>query len=560
MKLGEKIKYYREKRGYNLSALAQKAGIAKSTLHKIEENKTNPTINTLWAIATILEIPFGELVSKDYEIKEDNLSIVLIEKNEEIEVYKMILLNNATYVSQAHFNGVIEQIYVIKGSVLIGEIQNPKVLTVRETIKFKADVPHIYKSLETETVLIVTIFYPKNYEKYFYEDRFVKEFNQNYLKELKRELINGLDTIRIIPKSIDFNFNTIEKNIQIIRNNNSIFISNISKNNLQEIKKYLLDKNTNLLNIAMQNNFSSKLLKNEISIINQEAKNYIDIKNFKSNLQNLDNNNTSEKQVNLNLYDYFKYFHPGYTLGNLLISSFIKQFPKQKILDISPNFRKHLNLINEFTENKFIFDYTDENFKNLISNQYNILLSVDSLHNMDLYEFLENSYNLLKDNGYLIICNEFITKFNTKKQREKALILHHTFYMLKVMFPIDLDKLTKQEKIIYNAIREYIPYARYLALNNEITLAKNILNQLFNKIKNLYLKEIKNNLIAYYLFIAYELETLIAGLDYKKIQKTYANNLINIAKKIGFENILNFNFYPTYNDSGTYLIILKKNK
>ncbi|NPA11813.1 MAG: helix-turn-helix transcriptional regulator, partial [Epsilonproteobacteria bacterium] len=51
MTLGERIKFYRENKKISLSELAKRAGVAKSTLFKIEENKTNPTINTIWAIA-----------------------------------------------------------------------------------------------------------------------------------------------------------------------------------------------------------------------------------------------------------------------------------------------------------------------------------------------------------------------------------------------------------------------------------------------------------------------------------------------------------------------------
>lgn len=580
MKLGEKIKFYREKRGYNLSSLAEKAGIAKSTLHKIEENKTNPTINTLWAIATILEIPFGELLAKESEIKEDEMSVVLIEKNDEIEVYKMTLINQVSYISQPHFNGITEQVQVLKGSILIGELENPKIINARDTLVFKADVPHIYKAMEDEVVLIVTIFYPKSYERYFYEDRFVKQFNKRFLESIQKELTNGLDSVRIIAKEIDFDFHKMQNSIQVIHNSHAIYIVNISKNYLHEIRKYITDRNMNILeNLDKNEKFTYKLLRNEFSIIKQEPINYIDSKDFKLSLQKIANKSDFERRINVDLYSYFEYFHPGYTFQALLISAFMKQFPKQAILDIGSGPGNHLNLINEFTDKKFIFDCIEPSSKSLLylkeidnikkiynesftkidlPKQYELLLSVGSSHHMDLYEFLEKSYKLLKSGGYLIISDEFINKFNTKREREKALILHHTFYMLKVMFPLDRDGLSNQEKKLYTLMREHIPYARYLALNNEITLAKSILSRLFNQVKHFYIEIVENSLIAYYLFMILELEALVAGLDYEEECKTYSNNLIDIAKQIGFETILNFNFYPTYDNSGTHLIILKK--
>jgi len=580
MKLGEKIRFYRKKRGYNLTALAQKAGIAKSTLHKIEENKTNPTINTLWSIATILEIPFGELVSKDCEIKEDNVSVSLIEKNDDIEVYKMTLLNFASYVSQPHFNGVIEQIYVIKGSILIGEIQNPKLLTQRENFEFKADVPHIYKAMEDEVILLVSIFYPKNYEKYFYEDRFIKQFNKNYLQKIKKELENGIDIVRIFVKEKDFDFNKVFKNIQIIETASNIFISNVRNNNFYKIKKYLQNKELNILeNPYKKNSFSYRLLKNELSILNQQPQNFIESNEFKLNIQEQNNKSDFERRINVDLYSFFEYFHPGYTFQALLVSAFLNKFSPQKILDIGSGPGNHINLINEFTKGKFNFDCVEpssksivylkqisnieniynESFLKLTLNQhYNLILSIGSSHHMNLYDFLNNSYQTLKQYGYLIISDEFISKYYTKFEREKNLILHHTYYMIKTMFPI--NKLNKKEKELYDLFREHIPYVRYLAFNNEISLAKNILNKLFNQVKNFYIDKIENNLIAYYLFMILELEALIAGLDYEEECKTYSENLINIAQEIGFEKIEHLNFYPTYKDAGTQLIILRKSE
>lgn len=57
-----------------------------------------------------------------------------------------------------------------------------------------------------------------------------------------------------------------------------------------------------------------------------------------------------------------------------------------------------------------------------------------------------------------------------------------------------------------------------------------------------------------------ELEALIVNLDYEEECKTYSINLINIAEEIGFEKIAHFNFYPTYKDAGTQLIILRKSE
>jgi len=578
MKLGKKIKFYREKRGYNLTALAQKAGIAKSTLHKIEEDKTNPTINTLWSIAKILEISFGELVNKDYKITQDNTSVTLVERNDDVEVYKMTLLNYASYVSEPHANGVIEQIYVIKGSILVGEIQNPKLISQKENFEFNADVPHIYKAMDDEVIFLVSIFYPKNYEKYFYDDRFIKQFNDHYVQKVKNELENGIDTIRVFPKEDTYDYREIVKNIQIVKSSSGVFLSLVRRNNLSGIKKFLKQMSCEILkNYKNEDIFAYKLLKNEMSILFQIPKNRVKTEEFSFNKNYAKNDSDFERRINVDLYSYFEYFHPGYTFQALLISSFLNKNIKGKILDIGSGPGNHLNLINQFTNNAFTFDciepslksiyYLEQipNIKNIyqqsftksnFDDKFDTLLSVGSSHHMNLYEFLEKAYSILNSGGYFIISDEFISKYETKFERERNLILHHTSYMIKVMFPI--FGLDSYEKELYELFRENIPNIRYLALNNEVSLAKNLLNKLFNQVKAIQFKSIANELTAYYLFMILELEALIAGLDYEEECKTFSANLIEIAKELGFELKHHINFYPTYKDGGTQLIILRK--
>jgi SAM-dependent methyltransferase len=492
----------------------------------------------------------------------------------------MILLNFASNVSQPHFNGVREQVYVLKGSALIGEIENPKLLTQRENLEFNADIPHIYKAMSNEVVLLVTIYYPKNYKKYFYEDRFIQLFNNNYFDKIKQELENGIDTIRIFAKERDFDFDKTIKNIQIINTDAHIFVSKIRTNNLVQIKKYLKNYTFDVLNHPNEKkSFAYRLLTNELSILNQQAQNSIENSEFQLNNQTQRDESNFERRINVDLYSFFEYFHPGYTFQALLISAFLKQYPKQTILDIGSGPGNHLNLLNYFTENKFRFKCVEPSSKSIFylqklnnietiyndsfltlqfQEKFNTLLSVGSSHHMNLSMFLEKSFKLLHNGGFLIISDEFIAKYYTKTQREKNLILHHTSYMLKVMFPI--RNLPDKEKELYNLLRENIPYARYLAINNDIALAKNILNNLFNQIKHYYIQKVSNNLIAYYLFMILELEALIAGLDYEEECKTYSKNLITIAEEIGFETIIHLNFYPTYKDGGTQLIILRKSE
>ena len=55
------IQRERQRAGKSLSALAAKAGLAKSTLSQLENGAGNPSVETLWAIAAALDVPVSFL-------------------------------------------------------------------------------------------------------------------------------------------------------------------------------------------------------------------------------------------------------------------------------------------------------------------------------------------------------------------------------------------------------------------------------------------------------------------------------------------------------------------
>jgi transcriptional regulator with XRE-family HTH domain len=232
MSIGNKIKLLRESKGLSLTELAKKAGLAKSTLFKIEENKTNPTINTIWSLAEVLGVSFSELAS-DSEIKDEGVSVVLLEKGENFESYKMSLKAGAKYIAKPHFAGTKERVYVLKGSVEVGSIDNIKKLHTGEITEFKADKRHIY-SANTPSTLIVSLFYSK--KRYFDEDVFVDVFDKEVYERINKLIDSGVSIIRVIAKIDKFDADNV------IKNEHGIFIYSknikVSFNQPMSIKEY----------------------------------------------------------------------------------------------------------------------------------------------------------------------------------------------------------------------------------------------------------------------------------------------------------------------------------
>lgn len=163
----------REKVGISLSALASKAGLSKSTLSQLEAGKGNPSIETLWAIATALEIPFSFLfenttpqsqiirAQEGLELSSDTseFSAVLLSKCPPMirrDLYRINLLQGPARRAEPHPKGTVEHAFVCYGTVRLGPSGSAEKINTGDYFRYPADVPHSYEALsETATILLI---------------------------------------------------------------------------------------------------------------------------------------------------------------------------------------------------------------------------------------------------------------------------------------------------------------------------------------------------------------------------------------------------------------------
>ena len=121
-----------------LSALAEQAGVAKSTVSLIERGQGNPSIDTVWALASALGVPFTSLFHDEPPaddvsvVREDDGSVIAVESAglEEglvvrhmltrtggalIEIYTLVLDEGAVRHAEAHVAGLFEHVTVAAG-------------------------------------------------------------------------------------------------------------------------------------------------------------------------------------------------------------------------------------------------------------------------------------------------------------------------------------------------------------------------------------------------------------------------------------------------------------
>ena len=164
----------RERVGLSLTELARRAGIAKSTLSQLESASGNPSVETLWALAVALEVPFSRLVEPPEP------SVLVIRAGEapvipsETGTFAGILLASCPpgarrdlYVitmepgrprrADPHIRGTVEHLVVGSGLVRAGPAQAPVELGPGDYVRFPGDLPHVYEALQPGSTAVLVM-------------------------------------------------------------------------------------------------------------------------------------------------------------------------------------------------------------------------------------------------------------------------------------------------------------------------------------------------------------------------------------------------------------------
>lgn len=172
--IAEAITRERQRAGISLSALAGAAGLAKSTLSQLEAGKGNPSIETLWAIATALDIPFSFLFEgQQPELQlvranaHNNLSsenapfeALLLAKcppNIRRDIFRVTLQAPTARDAEAHPRGTVEHALVCEGRVRLGPIDALQDMGPGDYYRYPGDGPHSYAALSERAMLLLVM-------------------------------------------------------------------------------------------------------------------------------------------------------------------------------------------------------------------------------------------------------------------------------------------------------------------------------------------------------------------------------------------------------------------
>jgi XRE family transcriptional regulator, regulator of sulfur utilization len=183
--IARNLRRWRMTREMSLSALAEQAGVAKSTVSLIERGQGNPSIDTVWALAAALGVPFTSLCqqeppARDVLVVRESEGSVITEDDagaasEEglvirhmltrtggslIEIYTVVLAEGALRNANAHVSGLLEHVAVAAGTIEISADSFSETLGQGDLISFRADRPHSYRAIRGPARLVCVHEYP----------------------------------------------------------------------------------------------------------------------------------------------------------------------------------------------------------------------------------------------------------------------------------------------------------------------------------------------------------------------------------------------------------------
>ncbi|WML32718.1 XRE family transcriptional regulator [Clostridium sp. OS1-26] len=174
--IGKNLNNIRKQKNLSLDKVAELTGVSKAMLAQIEKGSSNPTVSTLWKIATGLNVSFS------YFMEEDNMGIVhvchndikpIIESDEKMRVFPLFPYDNTrkfevftieleagcNHQSLPHNEGIEEYIIVTRGQMEVEIGASTYRLSYGDALRYFANETHCYRNKTNETVSFQHIIY-----------------------------------------------------------------------------------------------------------------------------------------------------------------------------------------------------------------------------------------------------------------------------------------------------------------------------------------------------------------------------------------------------------------
>jgi transcriptional regulator with XRE-family HTH domain len=165
--IGPFIQAFRKRQSLTLDDLAKMSGVSRSMLSQIERGQANPSLATVWSLASALRVDISELISGHAndlrarievasasftpEIKTDDglctLRILSPPDHAELyEWYDLVFQPQGSLESQPHARGMREHLTVLEGALEVTAGDDVVEVPEGATARYAADVPHTIRN------------------------------------------------------------------------------------------------------------------------------------------------------------------------------------------------------------------------------------------------------------------------------------------------------------------------------------------------------------------------------------------------------------------------------
>jgi transcriptional regulator with XRE-family HTH domain len=146
--LAANLRRLRIARRVSLSELARATGMSKATLSSVESGRSNPTIETLAALAAALQVSLTELLE---EPPLGEIRVIRAGGLDRIELDGVALSERAWAPHLLEEGepapvGTRAGVYVLEGKLIAGPVERVTELTTGDFASFAVDVPHVYET------------------------------------------------------------------------------------------------------------------------------------------------------------------------------------------------------------------------------------------------------------------------------------------------------------------------------------------------------------------------------------------------------------------------------
>ncbi len=164
--VGPRLRTVREQRGVTLTEVAERTGISKSTLSRLENGQRKPSLELLLPLAQLYRVPLDDLVGAP-EVGDPRIrlkprrvngrTVLPLTHPGGIQAWKIVIPKGQTEPTLRTHHGY-EWLYVLSGRMRLIEGERDLVLEAGEAAEFDTRLPHWFGSTGDGPAEVLSIF------------------------------------------------------------------------------------------------------------------------------------------------------------------------------------------------------------------------------------------------------------------------------------------------------------------------------------------------------------------------------------------------------------------